>query len=62
MGLSFGPVSTRAKKPYASANSSQRTSATMMTTANVKTIAATERAAYSFTGCGNVKSARNPDR
>ena len=52
-GLSFGPVSTRAQKPYASGTSSHSQPVARITTAVVSTTPATTRAAFSFTGFGN---------
>ena len=56
MGLNFGPVSARAKKPYASTKMSQYKLVKIIVKVNTATMPATHRAATSFTGCGNKKT------
>ncbi len=56
-GLSVGPVSTRATKPYASTGSSQPCWNATVSTASTATDPATSRAEVSLTGFGNEKSA-----
>ena len=56
MGLSVGPVNTLAIKPYNMKAESHIDSVTNMAITSMKTIKATDRAAYSFTGFGKENS------
>src|SRR6478735_10842591 len=55
-GENLGPEATLARKPSANAHSSHGVWNTSVAVQSTTTIAATERAAYSFTGLGNVSS------
>src|SRR5215208_2394521 len=58
-GLSVGPVSTRAQKPYVSGTSSQYADVRSAASATTITTPATTRAAFSLTGFGNENIASN---
>src|SRR5436305_15347832 len=60
-GLSVGPVSTRAQKPYAIGISSQYQPVARVTMTPTSTTPATTRAAFSLTGLGNENRLRIPN-
>src|SRR5579862_739911 len=60
-GLSFGPVSARAAKPYARTGRIQPCWNAIAATARTATTPATSRAEVSLTGFGNEKSLLNGD-
>ena len=59
-GLSVGPVSTRAQKPYVRGTSSQYQPVAKMRRPATATTPATRRAAFSFTGFGKENTKPDP--